>query len=144
MMLKSKDNEASPAQSQCDYNLRQEWTLAGWNSVLTWKEQCFAAEMRLNVTQSLWKLWVIVLYHTELLVLIYYCCRLHNSWHKYTTRFPSLHVSAWWGHLQVHCGFTIACFSCCYSPHTGQCLHMGSAWYIWSLYALPLYCLWDI
>jgi hypothetical protein len=35
--------------------------------------------------------------------MLYYSYRLHNSWHKYSTRFPSLHVSAWWGHLQVHC-----------------------------------------
>jgi hypothetical protein len=43
-------------------------------------------------------------------------------------------------------GFTIACFSCRYSPHTGQCLHIGSALYVWSLYVLccEIYCLLDI
>jgi hypothetical protein len=43
-----------------------------------------------------------------LLLVFYYSYHLHNSWHKYTTRFPSRHISAWWGHLHVHWGFTIA------------------------------------
>jgi hypothetical protein len=53
----------------------------------------------------------------------------------------SLHYmfSSWWGHLQVHWRFTIACFSFCYSPHTGQCLHIRSALSVWSLYATLLW-----
>jgi hypothetical protein len=32
--------------------------------------------------------------HIVYKTMLYYSYRLHNSWHKYTTRFPSLHVSA--------------------------------------------------
>jgi hypothetical protein len=39
-----------------------------------------------------------------LMFMLYYSYCLHSSWHKYTTHFPSLHVSALWGHLQIHWG----------------------------------------
>jgi hypothetical protein len=50
--------------------------------------------------------------------------------------FSSRHVSAWWGHLQVRWGLYNLLFPSATLPHTGQLSHIGSAWYVWSLFAL--------
>jgi hypothetical protein len=65
--------------------------------------------MVINRTDSLSTVNLFPLYRNDIIqrhivykTMFYYCFRLHNSWHRYTTRFPLLHVSAWCGHLQVH------------------------------------------
>jgi hypothetical protein len=42
------------------------------------------------------------------------------------------------GAIFRYIGFYNRLFSFCYSPHTGHCLHIGSALYVWSLYATLL------
>jgi hypothetical protein len=68
--------------------------------------------------------------------LLYYGYRLHSTqfvaqiYHTFpfTTRFGLMGPSS--GTL----GFYNRLFSFCCSPHTGQCLHIGSSLYVWSFY----------
>jgi hypothetical protein len=52
--------------------------------------------------------------------------------------FSLRHVLAWWGHLQVRLGCCTITFFFATLPHTGQCSRIGSAWYMFFLFALFL------
>jgi hypothetical protein len=77
--------------------------------------------------------------------MLYYGYRLHNSWHKHTTRFPSRHVSAGWGHLQVHWGFSIAVFISATLPTLASVYTLRvRGMYGLFMPFLKIYCLWDL
>jgi hypothetical protein len=68
--------------------------------------------------------------------MLYYGYSLHNSWHKYTTSFPFTTCFGLMWPSSDTLGLTITYFCPCYSPYTGQCLHIGSALYVCPFYAL--------
>jgi hypothetical protein len=62
-----------------------------------------------------------------------------HFWYKYTTCLHALHVSAYWGHHQVHMELIKSPFFLpAVPPYTGQCLHIGSAFYRYVVYVIPL------
>jgi hypothetical protein len=66
----------------------------------------------------------------------YFCFRLHDSWYRYTIRFSFSTFFGLMGPSSGILGLTITYFIFCYSPYTGQCLHIGSA--VYSFYASPV------
>jgi hypothetical protein len=58
-----------------------------------------------------------------------------QSWYKHTMRLHVLHVSAYCGH---HKPLQSPFFPHVIPPYIGQCLHIGSAFYKYVVYVIPL------